>query len=119
MTDRRILIYNVIFGIFLILGGFMGFVTADSVESLASGLVFGNLMILSMWGIAPDKRWGHALATLLSVGLVVLFVLRLLKGAGPMPAVPVLVLSTAAIFANVYALNAKAGSKPDNSSSEE
>ncbi len=116
---KKVSLANFVFGALVLAGGLYGFYKTGSIASIASSFVFGNLLMLSIWGSQkpvqnPDSAekpkilslaWGFYAATLISVVLLIFFVIRLMGGAGAMPGVPIIILSAAAIFLNVAVIH--------------
>jgi uncharacterized membrane protein (UPF0136 family) len=103
--------FNFVFGAIVVVGGLIGFFTAQSYASLAAGLFFGNLLMLSIWGSGPSAKdgkfrvWGYYLASIASVTLLTFFILRLLKTGKPMPAVIIIPISVLGILGNTFVLH--------------
>ena len=76
----------IIYGILAIVGGIIGYKTAQSKVSLTSGTISGVLLLLG--GIASflEQSWGLILATIISAILVIVFLVRLGKTKKFMPA---------------------------------
>lgn len=86
----------IVYGAFLILGGFMGF-KAGSKVSLIMGLVSGALILLSAYLVSGQPIVGFSMATVVSGFLSITFLMRFIKTQKIMPsgmllAVSVLVL---------------------------
>jgi len=115
-SEKKIAAFNFIFGIIVVAGGVIGFLTAQSAQSLAAGLVFGNLLMLSVWGTPLLKGnirnkqvvWGYYLSTILSVILLIFFLIRLIKTGKAMPASIIITLSVLSIMSNIFVLNKQA-----------
>lgn len=109
--SRKISIFNIVFGAIVVIGGLVGYKMAKSIPSLAAGMFFGNCLMLTVWGtdLFSEKslKWGHVLAVVLSVALLVFFVIRLLKTGKPMPAVVIISFSILSILANSFVLHKK------------
>ncbi|HEY9886464.1 MAG TPA: TMEM14 family protein [Vampirovibrionales bacterium] len=108
--------YNVVFGGLLIIGGLIGYFKSGSAASISAGLIFGNALMLTIWGTdltvkaeEPEKlnkkRWGYAVAIILSVVLITTFVIRLIGGAKLMPALPIITFSLASVVLNSLVLH--------------
>lgn len=104
--ESKVPIFNFAFGLIVVLGGAFGFIKAQSIPSLAAGLAFGNLLMLSIWGV-KEKSWGYYLADLVSISLLIFFILRLIKTGSPMPAIPIIVLAIIGVILNTFILHQK------------
>jgi uncharacterized membrane protein (UPF0136 family) len=121
--SKKASIFNFVYGAIVILGGVMGYIKAKSVPSLAAGMTFGNLLMLTVWGgnlfYSPDglpakstsastpKFWGHVAAVVLCVVLAIFFVIRLIKTGKPMPALPIISLAAVGVVLNSLVLHKK------------
>lgn len=76
----------ILYGALAIIGGVIGYKTAQSKVSLISGSVSGLLLLIA--GIASflGQGWGLILATIITAILIVVFIVRLLKTKKFMPA---------------------------------
>ncbi len=90
------IVATLIYGILLLFGGIMGYVSAKSKPSLISGVVSGLLLLISgvlQWQqISPI---GLILAQIVTLVLAIVFVIRLWRTRKFMPAGLMLVLSVA------------------------
>lgn len=68
-----------IYGLLILIGGFMGHYKAASTPSLISGIVFGPLLLIAAWGIFKKKMWGPWSALILAFVLDAFFTLRFAK----------------------------------------
>ena len=93
----------VIYGILLILGGFMG-VKAGSKVSLIMGIASGLLVLLGVYLTKTSVQGGYGLISAVSGLLVVVFLLRLLKTGKFMPSGMLLILSTSTLIVSVMTL---------------
>jgi uncharacterized membrane protein (UPF0136 family) len=66
---------TIFYGIFILIGGIIGYVKAGSLASLAMGVIFGALLI----GSAFWRRWGRVLALISTLFLDVFFTFRYLS----------------------------------------
>jgi len=104
-------LFNLIFGFIVGIGGFIGYISAKSAVSLASGITFGNLLILAYWGTGINKKtnterkWGFYLGAVLSVVLLIFFIKRFLTTGKPMPAFVIIGFSVIGIVLNCYKLH--------------
>lgn len=74
-TSSVVLIY----GLLILIGGFMGHYKAASTPSLISGIVFGVLLLIASFGIFKKKIWGQWSALILAFVLDAFFTLRFAK----------------------------------------
>ncbi len=89
------IVATLIYGILLLFGGIMGYVSAKSKPSLISGVVSGLLLLISgvlQWQQIPV---GLVFAQIITLVLAIVFVIRLWKTRKFMPAGLMLVLSVA------------------------
>ena len=111
-------IFNFAFGFITLIGGVIGYMTAQSIPSLGSAFFFGNLLMLSIWGCGQGKKdikpkyWGFYLASIVSAFLLGFFVWRLMHGAKAMPAAIIIPLAIVGILANVYVLHKASLNEP-------
>lgn len=87
-----------IYGLVLLIGGWMGHVKAASTASLISGVVFGVLMLLCAWGIGAGKRWVSYATLLLTFILDGFFTFRYAKTLAFFPAGMMSLLSLAVLI---------------------
>ena len=74
------------YGILAIAGGIFGYVKAQSLPSLISGVVSGGLLVAGGVGQAQGQGWGWMLSTGVTIALIMVFTLRLWKTQKVMPA---------------------------------
>ncbi|MDJ0600514.1 MAG: TMEM14 family protein [Crocosphaera sp.] len=88
-------IATLIYGILLLFGGIMGYVSAKSKPSLVSGVVSGLLLLIS--GVLQWQQIaaGLILAQIVTLILAIVFVIRVWKTRKFMPAGLMLLLSVA------------------------
>jgi uncharacterized membrane protein (UPF0136 family) len=106
--EGKIPIFNFVFGIIVVLGGVIGYWKAHSIPSLAAGLFFGNLLMLSIWGVSDaksNKIWGFYLANIVSISLLIFFIYRLIKTSNLLPAIIIIPLAIIAVLANTWLLH--------------
>jgi uncharacterized membrane protein (UPF0136 family) len=109
--------YNFGFGMLVVIGGFIGFFVSKSIPSLVAGLVFGNLLMLTIWGVTPKEQkvinyWGYYAAALLSIALLIFFIIRLIKTGKPFPAAVIIPCAFAGVLLNSFMLHKKSLSAP-------
>ncbi|MDJ0624870.1 MAG: TMEM14 family protein [Candidatus Caenarcaniphilales bacterium] len=116
--NKVVPLYNLFFGIIVVMGGLMGYFKAGSLPSLSAGLFFGNLLMLTIWGtdfFASSEKdiekkesprvWGYYLSTVLSVALLGFFITRIINTGKLMPAVIIITFGVFAILGNLYILH--------------
>ncbi len=86
-------IATLIYGILLVIGGIMGYVTAKSKPSLISGVISGLLLLVTTFLQFQQIALGFILARIITVLLAVVFTIGLWKTRKFMPAGLMLVLS--------------------------
>jgi uncharacterized membrane protein (UPF0136 family) len=84
-----------IYGILLLIGGIMGYVTAKSKPSLISGVISGLLLLITAFIQLQQISAGLIIAQIVTIFLAVVFTIRLLKTRKFMPAGLMLVVSVA------------------------
>jgi uncharacterized membrane protein (UPF0136 family) len=82
-----------IYGILMLGGGVMGFVTSGSVPSLISGLISGVLLIAAAFMTRSYPKAAYTLATVVTVALIAVFVERFMKTHKVMPSLGLVGLS--------------------------
>lgn len=87
------------YGILAAIGGIIGYMQARSQVSLISGLVSGVLLLAG--GIAQQQglSWGLPLATIVTLVLIAVFVMRFVKTRKFMPAGLMVIAGIAALIA--------------------
>lgn len=68
-----------VYGLILLIGGWMGHATSGSMPSLISGVIFGVLILLCAWGIAAGKKIAQYAALILTFILDGFFTFRFAK----------------------------------------
>jgi uncharacterized membrane protein (UPF0136 family) len=91
-----------VYGVILILGGFMGYLKARSVPSLVAGLVCGLIAIF----LGYDYVWHFAPHCAFILALVLIFIMarRYFRTRKPMPALLIVVLSVIVAVVQIYIL---------------
>ena len=74
------------YGLLAIVGGVMGYRKAGSKVSLFSGVISGVLLLLGGLLYAQGNQGGRILATIVTVLLIIVFIIRLTKTRKFMPA---------------------------------
>ncbi|MCS7029768.1 MAG: TMEM14 family protein [Bacteroidia bacterium] len=101
-------ISTLIFAVFMLAGGYLGYVQARSKASLVAGSAFAVLLALSTFLIASDDKttvqYGVILATLLSVINLVFGLMRYFKTRKLMPAGIIAIMSFALLLLCVLEL---------------
>lgn len=75
-----------VYGILVLVGGFIGHIKAASTASLFSGLIFGSLLIISALFLFKGKFWGYYPSIACSFLLDAFFTYRLMSTQKFMPA---------------------------------
>ncbi|MDJ0844427.1 TMEM14 family protein [Crocosphaera sp.] len=83
------------YGILLLVGGIMGYVSAKSKPSLISGLISGLLLLVSAFLQWQQIQTGLLLAQIATLALAIVFSIRLWKTRKFMPAGLMLAVSVA------------------------
>ena len=83
------------YGILLLVGGIMGYVSAKSKASLISGLISGLLLLVSAFLQWQQIQTGLLLAQIATLALAIVFSIRLWKTRKFMPAGLMLAVSVA------------------------
>ncbi len=78
--------FILIYAVLVETGGVLGYVKARSLPSLISGLISGFALIIAWLISLQNLSAGLALATLLSLGLLIVFILRFRRTNKFMPA---------------------------------
>ena len=98
-------IYYFLFGFVAIVGGAMGYARAKSMASLIAGSVSGALLIIA--GLLYPSIPGFVLALVVSVLLLIHFGRSYAAKKKPMPAIPMIVLSSICIILTAIAWHAR------------
>ena len=77
---------TLIYGLILIILGYIGYVQAHSVTSFRMGAIFGGLIIITSIAIFKKKIWGLYGAILFTLLLTATFALRYSHVGKPIPA---------------------------------
>jgi uncharacterized membrane protein (UPF0136 family) len=85
------------YGILAIIGGIIGYIQVQSKASLISGIISGALLIIGGVIQLQGQTWGLLLATVVTVGLIIVFGMRLTKTGKFMPAGLMAILGLAAL----------------------
>lgn len=85
------------YGILAISGGIIGYIQAQSKASLISGIISGALLIIGGVIQLQGQTWGLLLAIVVTVGLIIVFGMRLTKTRKFMPAGLMAILGLAAL----------------------
>ncbi|MBI2987196.1 MAG: hypothetical protein HYY45_10570 [Deltaproteobacteria bacterium] len=74
-----------VYGLLVLVGGIVGYTTAESMASLIAGGVFGLGLLASGVGVLRGKDMGFLMAPILTVLLTMFFGYRLVQGGEFMP----------------------------------
>ncbi|MEY2562456.1 MAG: hypothetical protein QOH88_649 [Verrucomicrobiota bacterium] len=96
-------IYFIIFGLFTIVGGVMGYVKAASTPSLIAGSISGILLLLAAFLLPNNLAAGLILAALVSLALAGRFVPAFMKTGQIMPAALMSGLSVIGVIVAIVA----------------
>ncbi|CAN5654713.1 hypothetical protein BH11ARM2_BH11ARM2_37280 [soil metagenome] len=111
---RWLPIVVLVYGILLILGGIIGFVTAHSIWSLVSGGTLGIASIGAAAWAKTDPKKGYAVAAVCALLTVGIMIERFISTGKPMPAFGVIFLSLVMLGLLGYAhLHSKKGLTTD------
>ena len=91
-------IYFIVFGLFTIVGGLMGYLKAGSTASLIAGSVSGILLLVAAFLLPNYLVAGLALAALVSIALAGRFIPAFLNTGKVMPAGIISVLSVIGVI---------------------
>lgn len=95
---RMVVVVALIYGLLVLLGGIMGYVQAQSLPSLISGLVFGVALLVASWGLWQGSGAAGYWAVGLTLLLALFFGYRFFSTGKWMPAGGMLMLSLAALI---------------------
>jgi uncharacterized membrane protein (UPF0136 family) len=91
-------IYFIVFGLFTIVGGVIGYAKAGSVASIIAGSISGILLLVAAYLLPGQLTWGLALAAIVSIALAGRFIPAFIKTGHLMPAGLMSVLSVIGII---------------------
>lgn len=97
-------IYFIIFGLFTIIGGVIGYVKAGSVASIIAGSVAGILLLVAAFLLPGNVTLALVLGLILSLALAGRFVPAFIHKGGIMPAGLMSVLSVIGVLVALAAL---------------
>lgn len=86
-------IITLIYGLLVLAGGVMGFMKAQSLPSLISGVAFGTLLIFSAFTMYKGYSWGFTLAFSTTAFLTLFFMYRFSRTYSFMPSGLMVILS--------------------------
>lgn len=87
----------VIYGLFALVGGIIGYTQAKSIPSLISGVISGALLIAAGVMHSLGIGWAISVAAVITALLVIVFVVRLLKTRTFVPAGFMVIAGVAAL----------------------
>ncbi|MDJ0511254.1 MAG: TMEM14 family protein [Crocosphaera sp.] len=96
---------TLVYGILLLIGGIIGYVTAKSKPSLISGVVSGLLLLVTSFLQLQQIALAFILARIVTILLTVVFAIRFWKTKKLMPAGIMLVVSVAILVILVQTSN--------------
>jgi len=96
-------IYFLVFGLFTIVGGLMGYVKAGSTASLVAGSISGGLLLVAAFLLPNYQVAGLALAAVVSIALAGRFVPAFIKTGQVMPAGLISLLSVIGVIMAIVA----------------
>lgn len=76
----------IVYGLFVLIGGMVGFAKAHSIPSLVMGTAFAVGLVMSGAAMLKGIRWGFVLGCILVVALALFFGYRLVLTKSFMPA---------------------------------
>jgi len=88
----------IVYGILAIVGGVVGYLKVRSKPSLLSGIISGGLLVTGGIAEAQGASWGIILATVVTIGIIVVFAFRWWKTRKFMPAGLMLLAGIAALL---------------------
>lgn len=86
-----------IYGILMLVGGFIGYKKAGSMASLIAGGISGVLILIAVYIASNNPVLGYRMTTVISGLLVCSFTMRLVKTGTFMPSGMLLILSVIAL----------------------
>lgn len=87
----------IIYGLFALVGGVVGYAKAKSIPSLISGVASGGLLIAAGILNSLGIRWAISAAAFITAILVIVFVVRLVKTRKFIPAGLMVIVGVAAL----------------------
>lgn len=79
------------YGVIVLIGGLIGFFTANSLPSLIASSIFSALLFLSSWGLSKGDAWGYYLAFVTGGILSLFFINRFFQTYATVPLVMAIV----------------------------
>lgn len=102
MTADKII--YIVYGILLIVGGYMGYSKAGSQMSLIMGAVSGVVVLAGTYLVYQSNSAGHWVITATSALLAVMFLMRVIKTQKMMPSGMLLLLSIIVLVVSLLQL---------------
>jgi uncharacterized membrane protein (UPF0136 family) len=102
MSAAKILL--TIYGVLMLVGGWIGYAKAGSKASLITGIVSGILILIGVYLSGPQETFGQQFLTVITALLTFVFVIRLIKTHSFMPSGMLLIMSLIAFFISLSQL---------------
>ncbi len=90
------------FGFFSLVGGFIGYIKAQSKASLVAGLISGILLLACAYGLMQGYPQARTIAILVSLALGLRFAMTLMKKRRVMPDLIMVVLSLTSLLLLIF-----------------
>jgi uncharacterized membrane protein (UPF0136 family) len=87
------------YGIFSLIGGFIGYLKASSLPSLIAGTISGIILLVCAYGISEGNHFAAWASILVSLALGIRFLKTIIKRFKVMPDLIMILLSAATIIA--------------------
>ncbi len=87
-----------VYGLLMIIGGFIGYAKAGSKASLIAGVASGILILIGVYLTGSNVQLGYGFLTTVSAVLTIVFIMRLIKTHNFMPSGMLLAMSVIALI---------------------